>query len=197
MTRNSGRALVTDLRLEAAVSLPPCILGSGYRHDCKHDTGPTAREVIHDTVYVGARVPHRALPFAPPGAHAEAGALFEAEANIPPVFQAAKEEPDAGRLSFEAELVPFATAGGGFRLFADCRVSLLYRRTCARVASSPGWNVDALVRAGAEYRAGVGSVRLAYCLERLTDDWASLSPEPVTISAVTLALVWNAESERR
>jgi len=50
-----------------------------------------------------------------------------------------------------------------------------------------GWNLDWLVRASGVLKLGNGGIRLQYSLERITDDWASLSPSPETVSALSFS----------
>jgi hypothetical protein len=174
-----ARALVTDLRLEAAARVPPFTLGAGYRHDCKHDIAVTAREVIHDAVFARAVLP---LP--------RAEFCVEAEANLPTVFQAGPAESDRARLSAEAEFVPIKRAG--IAPFIGGRASLIRREENGRVAVGAEWNADWLVRTGIDFRAGFGVVRLMYRLERITDDWATIESEPQTLSAISITLRFDA-----
>lgn len=174
------RAFVTDLGLEAAFSLEPFEVTAIYRHDCKHDAGPVVRDVIHDTL--GARVGVPVSPVARFG--------LEFAANLPTVFQAGPEESDRFRVSAEAELVPFEAADGAWHTFIDGRGSFIVRERGERVAVTSTRDFDWYARAGAEYRAGLGRVRLFYGLERIGDDWADLDPSPEVISAVHLMFVF-------
>jgi hypothetical protein len=189
-----ARSLVTDLRLAALAKLPPFIASVGYRHDCKHDISDTRREVIHDAVFLQALFPPRRLPAFPSALNSRIGFSLEAEVNTPLIFQVGEEESDRSRFTAECELVPYATFGGRFLTFLDARVSLLNRESGDRVAVQEPWNVDWLFRAGAELRSGMGGLRLAYGLERVTDNWATLDPMAETISAVTLLLVFGSAS---
>ena len=186
-----SRALVTDLRLTASFKVSRFILGTGYRHDCKHDISDTERTVIHDAVFAQALYPVSAIPFLPNETNVQGGFALEAEANLPTIFQAAEPEPDRGRLSAEGVLVPFRASNGHFRTFIDGRVSLIGRMREDRIAVESCWNVDYIVRAGPSFNAGQGEVSLFYSLERITDGWATVTPEPRTISAVTLLIAFG------
>lgn len=169
-----SRALVTDLRLEAAWRVEPAILVFGYRHDCKHDIEASVRDAIHDTLFAQCVFP-------------SVGVDLEAELNLPLVFQSADREPDRFRLSAEYRIVPVASPGGLLSLYADGRCSLINRGTDTQVSVAEEWNLDWLVRAGAAMKLGRGGLRLQYALERITDDWASLSPSPETVSSVSFS----------
>lgn len=169
-----SRALVTDLRLEAAWRVDPAILVCGYRHDCKHDIEASIRDAIHDTLFAQCVFP-------------SVGVNLEAEFNLPLVFQSADREPDRFRLSVEYRVVPVTSLGGLFSLYADGRCSLINRDPDTRVAVADEWNLDWLIRAGTVMKLGHGGLRLQYALERITDDWASLTPSPETISSVSFS----------
>jgi hypothetical protein len=169
-----SRALVTDLRLEAAWRVDPAILVCGYRHDCKHDIEASIRDAIHDTLFAQCVFP-------------AVGIDLEAEFNLPLIFQSADREPDRGRLSAEYQIVPVSSPGGLLSLYADGRCSLINRGSDTRVSVADEWNLDWLVRAGAAMKLGHGGLRLQYALERVTDDWASLTPSPETVSSVSFS----------
>lgn len=175
------RAFVTDLVLEASVSLEPFEVTAGYRHDCKHDAGPVVRDVIHDAFFARVLVPVASV----------AKFALECEVNLPTVFQAGPEEPDRFRATAEAEVVPFATTDGSWRAFAGGRGSLIVRERGERVAVNSVRDFDWVARAGAEYRAGFGRLRLFYGLERVSDDWDDLTPSPEVMSAVHLLLFFT------
>jgi hypothetical protein len=184
-----ARALISDLRLFAWYKAGPVDLGLGYRHDCKHDIESGSRLVIHDAFCLDAVLAPRELPIFRESLHPRAGLSAEAEINVTPLFQEFSAEPDRGRLSLEAELVPMSLLGDRLYAFLDARASLIYRETGGRVAVASAWNLDALGRGGLALRVGKGEVRLFYYCERLTDDWANLNPEPVTVSALGLMVL--------
>lgn len=186
------RAFVTDLALEASFSLSPFEVAALYRHDCKHDAGEVVRDVIHDTLVARVGVPVTPVSCAPRILNAGAGCYLEGAANLPTVFQDGPEEPDRYRVSAEAQLVPFESTDGSFRAFVDGRASFIVRERGKRVATGSLRDIDWLARAGAEYRAGLGCLRLFYGLERIGDDWADLTPKPQIISAVHLMIVFKA-----
>jgi hypothetical protein len=183
-----GRALVTDLRLDCSLSLRPLVFSAGYRHDCKHDINATKRDVIHDALFARLVIEEGNPGFLPAVLNAAAGCAFEAELNLPTLFQASKDESDRARLSAEGSFVPFRTSGGGCSVFIDGRFSLIDRERQDRVAVARSWNADWLLRAGTELRAGRGGVRFSCGVERLTDNWASLDPAPETRASVLFTL---------
>ena len=183
-----GRALVTDLRLDFSAALRPLVVSAGYRHDCKHDINATRRDVIHDALFARLALEEGVPSFLPDSLNAQAGCALEAELNLPTLFQVSKEEPDRARFCAEGSFVPFRTVGGLFAVRVDGRFSFINRERQERVAVARSWNADWLLRAGAELRAGKGGVRLSCGLERLTDNWAGLEPEPETRASVVFSL---------
>lgn len=179
-----ARDLVTDLRLYLWYDLDPIKLGAGYRHDCKHDVETEIRTVIHDAFFIQILIPPLSLPVAEAYLHPSAGFNIEAEYNVTPIFQTAESEPDRGRISVECELIPVSLFSDSLYLFADGRCSWIYRENGGEIPIDSEWNIDGLFRTGIDYRAGKGDIRLSYCYERITDDWASLTPLPENISSI-------------
>jgi hypothetical protein len=182
-----SRALVTDLRLEAAVNLEPVTVSAGYWHDCKHDINEMRREMIHDALFARATM----------AVTTGANVAFEAEANLPTVFQTGPAECDRARLTAETELVPFAIVNGRGRFFIDGRVSLVRREANERIAADQEWNADWLVRTGIWFRAGLGNARLSFDIERISDDWVSVRPEAQMIEGISLLILFESRRPTR
>ena len=176
--------LVTDLRLYVWYNAGYVKVGTGYRHDCKHDMERLVRTAIHDAFSVQLLVPLCLLPICANRLYPRIGFDFEAELNVPPFFQVADFEPDKGRLSAECEFIPVSFFSGSLYAFVDGRGSCIYRESGGRVSADSALNFDGLVRVGARYKIGNGDIRLFYYYERLTDNWGSLNPSAEYISAV-------------
>jgi hypothetical protein len=183
-----ARDLVTDLRLGVWYDADMVKIGAGYRHDCKHDIETQVRTVIHDALFTQILVPSTPLPVAQDILHPQAALTLEAEININPVFQAAEAEPDKGRITVECELVPVSLFSGTLSVFADGRCSWIYRDEGGRIPVATAWNSDGIFRTGIACHTGKGDIRLFWYYERTTDNWASLTPVPETISAVAFSL---------
>ncbi|MDC7124983.1 MAG: hypothetical protein PQJ46_05420, partial [Spirochaetales bacterium] len=76
-------------------------------------------------------------------------------------------------------------------IFIDTRGSLICREENDRVLINDTWNIDSIFRTGIDYKIGRGDISLFYFYERITDNWASLNPEPENISAIQLLVAFN------
>lgn len=183
-----ARDLVTHIELSADVPLRliggPGSLGLVFHHDCKHDMEVYPRRTaVHDSLGLRWFMAWPGFSFSPDLTWA-AETRLGAEVFFGQVFQQILPEPYRAKAMAEAR-TRLGSTGPGFGLVAEGRVAALLTGSSTTVQIEEGWHFDGRLTLGADLRAGLGTLRLAWYADRTRDPWIDENPQSAFTHGLT------------
>jgi hypothetical protein len=178
-------AIYTDLGLRLLAEIQPVELALWYRHDCKHDIEAYyGRDAVHDGVGASASLRRISWLWGGSRMRADLGAQAGCEIFFPPIFQSVDAEPDRLRLFAMLDLEPLVVPGVP-SVFLQASASLILRTADTRVSVTQPWSLDWSASAGLRtprrVESGAGRLALYAKIERVSDDWMGLVPQPLLL----------------
>ena len=177
--------IYTDLGLRLLAEIRPVELALWYRHDCKHDIETYyGRDAVHDGVGASASLRRVSWLWGGSRISSDLGAQAGCEIFFPPIFQSVDAEPDRFKafamLDWEPLVVPGVPA-----IFFQASASLILRTADTRVTVTEPWTLDWSASAGLRTprraESGPGRLGLYLKVERVSDDWMDLVPQPLLL----------------
>lgn len=180
-------SLYTKLQLAATFRSSPVSVTVSYRHDCKHDIeGFLGRLAVHDVFAISLAGGAPEVPF--PGGFASSwSAAASAAVFVPPMFQGHEWQPDRVHVGLDVGVEPLIVRGR-FSLFLNAGLLAIVRSTNTSVAIRDPFVMDWHIQAGARLRALPVSYALYIQIERINDDWVTVTPEPLTPVSVGIMI---------
>jgi hypothetical protein len=139
---------------------------------------------VRDGVGASASVPHSSWRWGESRIGAELGAQGGCEVSFPPVFQSVDAEPDRFKLFAMLDWEPIVVTGTPSP-FLQVNASLIMRTLDTRVTVTEpwtlNWSVSAGLRTPRRTESGAGRLGLYAKIERVSDDWMGLVPQPLLL----------------
>lgn len=178
-------AIYTGLGLRLLAEILPVELALWYRHDCKHDIETYyGRDAVHDGVGASASLRRVSWLWGESRIGADLGAQGGCEVFFPPIFQSVDAEPDRFKAFAMLDWEPVVLDGMP-SVFLQAGASLILRTDDTRVVVTEPWTLDWSASAGLRTprraESGPGRLSLYAKVERVSDDWMSLTPQPLLL----------------